>query len=348
MPRHVVEGPQLHGDIPQGFGISTNEPVFDPQIHLQIEPPPVVFSESFETSAFPPPATGFSLGYSKPFRLLSDKGVEDFRQIVQANKQFAKTNNERTPNCLRGLGYRSQFVRDVTYSKEVTSFLGALAGKPVAPHTCTMNMAHTNIGAIPQQQDTPVLVDQWHVDSVDYVLVIMLSEPRNIKGGNLEVLHQLGLRDNHELLQSDISRDMGDQVHAIEYPGAGYAVFLQGSKILHHVSLITAASEERITVVNAYMNLDVFEPDSTRFHTFNHQDPSHVAGVEFARHTAWRVRGLMDYISSEVEFGRDREELAGLLERASQTLARSANLLVGKEDDVLQWSDETKKIKAKL
>ncbi len=56
----------------------------------------------------------------------------------------------------------------------------------------------------------------------------------------------------------------------------------------------------------------------------------------------------MDYITSQVEWGHDRQDLAKMLEDASKELKQAADLISGRVDDILVWSDETKKIKAKL
>ena len=80
--------------------------------------------------------------------------IDDF-----VSAQHAK-GNERIPKCLRGLGYRSKFVRDLTDAPAVVELFSAIAGKPLTPHTMPMNMAHTNFGQRVEPGAKPVIVDQ--------------------------------------------------------------------------------------------------------------------------------------------------------------------------------------------
>ena len=209
---HVAAPLQLPLGLPEGFALDSSEPLFDPSRHLQIELPTAAHSSEFVKSSFPynhgaAAARDYSLGYTEPFRLLSDEGVRVLQTIVAKNERFAKS-NERTPKCLRGLGYSSRFVRDLTYHPAVTELFSQLAGKPLAPHGMGMNMGHTNFGRKIKASSgaPPVIVDQWHVDSVDFVCVLMLSDLSGTKGGNLEVLHKRGVRDNADFMQSGVSK----------------------------------------------------------------------------------------------------------------------------------------------
>lgn len=350
-PSYVVAGPKLPRGIPAGFELASNEAAFDPAVHLSMEIPTAVWSSDFERFPFPHSAKspeGFKLGYCEPFRLLSEEGVQVLRGIMEANEVHAKS-NERIPKCLRGLAYRSQFVRDLTYSPEVLELVSQLAGKPLAPHGMPMNIGHTNWGrkVNGENGEEAVIVDQWHVDSVDYVMVLILSDLSKMVGGDLEVLHKAGVRDNAEFLQAGIGPDMQKHVRKVAYPGAGYCIFMHGSQILHRVSPISFADEARISCVTSYMSRNVFDEDSTRFHTFKHQDPEHVSAVEYARHQAWRVGGVMEYLQEKLKFGTPTDEISGVLRDAASTLEKAARLVDGTENDQLAWIDQ-KTVQAKF
>ena len=66
-------------------------------------------------------------------------------------------------------------------------------------------------------------VDAWHFDSVDYVLVIMLSDLTDMEGGELEVLRlNLGGKENTlKLAETGIPREYVDSV---SYEAAGHAI----------------------------------------------------------------------------------------------------------------------------
>ncbi len=51
------------------------------------------------------------------------------------------------------------------------------------PHPMVSNFSHTNIGLPGRTED----VDKWHLDSVDYVLVLGMSDMSENVGGALEI-----------------------------------------------------------------------------------------------------------------------------------------------------------------
>jgi hypothetical protein len=346
---YLMEPPAFPHILPHGYGVSSQripamelDLTFDPAVHLQIEPPDGVVSDDFVDFPFPLPVNaeaGFGLAYSKPFRLLSDEGVNALSALIDANKQFAKS-SARIPRCIRGLGYRSKFVRDLNCDPQTVDLLSAMAGKPVAPHGMHMNMSHVNLGRPVKKGEPPVIVDQWHVDSVDYVCVIIMSDLSQSIGGDLQVLCKKDVRDNSDFLARGVTPDLEGLVRTIQYPGKGHAIFIRGSEVLHRITPVLEALEPRVSVVNAYMSRNVFDADSTRYQTFVEQDPEHVSKVEFSRHTAWKVQGMMKYIMDEVEWGKPKEELAALMRRAAVDLEKAAALVNQEEEDILHWIKE--------
>jgi hypothetical protein len=57
-----------------------------------------------------------SLGYSAPFRVVSDAGVERLREVID-NHKHRTSGNERQQNILRGLGYHSKFIEDFLHDE---------------------------------------------------------------------------------------------------------------------------------------------------------------------------------------------------------------------------------------
>lgn len=351
-PSYIADSLGLPSGVPHGYHVDDDEPTFDPAVHLQLSLPSTVHTSDFKRCAFPytrEDAQDFSLGYTEPFRLLSDEGVRVLRGIVAKNEVHAKS-NERIPKCLRGLGYRSKFVREFTYHPEVLSLMARLAGKPIGPHGMPMNIAHTNFGKriVQSEGKPPVIVDQWHVDSVDYVCVLILSDLSETVGGKLEVLHKHGVRDNSQLMQGGVTKEMQHLVRGVEYPGAGYCILMQGSQILHRVSPVLAANVPRMSCVTSYQSLDVFDTDASRYHTFREWDGEGVASVEYARLQAWRIRGQMDYLVEKAEFGKQSAaDLAKMLRNSAAILEQSARLLTREEEDRLEFIDH-EKVQSKL
>ena len=202
--------------VPNGIAPTAEKVLFDPAKHLQLEAPAYV--KMLPTSAqlasgltagerveFPVPvtsapdesadralarragsgaATPFTgLAYSAPFRLLSDAGVQALRSIIAANEPFAAPLPSRSAKALRGMCYRSQFMTDFNYCDEVLAHFSKIAGTPLGPHHMSMNIGQVNIGAIGSSRP----VDNWHIDSVPYVCVLLLSDATDMEGGKLLV-----------------------------------------------------------------------------------------------------------------------------------------------------------------
>ena len=103
---------------------------------------------------------------------MSDAGVEALKCAIWENEESAQPLRSRAAKSIRGLGYRSQFIRDFNCCTKILEHFSAMAGMPLGPHDMTMNMSQTNFGEI--GADRPV--DAWHIDSVPYVCALLLSD----------------------------------------------------------------------------------------------------------------------------------------------------------------------------
>jgi hypothetical protein len=200
---------------------------FDPSIHLQIEPPDGVKNLKFENISYPflpHEALHNGLAYTKPFRILSDAGVKAARTSMEEHISTLGKSNDRASKYVRGLGYVSQFHRDLAYSPKVLELLSDFADEKIVPHSMTMNISHCNIGEIA----TGKPVDKWHVDSVDYVLIVILSDLTDMVGGELRVLQQPNDKSGtffSELSQKGIPSTI--PIETVNYIGAGdYSVLI--------------------------------------------------------------------------------------------------------------------------
>jgi hypothetical protein len=324
---------------------------FDPAVHLQLEAPAYIktltdrSTGSVDKVAFPVPlgthesggvAWPFNghggapvpfdgLAFSAPFRVLSDEGVRAMREAIYNNERFAQT-TDRAPKVLRGLGYRSSFIRDFTYSPQVLEHLSHMSGNPVHPHDMPLNIAHVNFGEIGNEQP----VDEWHLDSVPYVMVVLLSDATDMQGGNLQVARLGDAKETLKKIAID-GIDMKD-VDVVNYPGPGYAIFMQGSRIAHGVTPVSSAREPRLTLVNSYQSRNPFAEDRTKYRTFASWDPDDAAPSEYARHIAWRVQGRLDYLIKKGLFGQ-RNDILSILDGASTELRTAHDLITGKTAD---------------
>ena len=106
-------------------------------------------------------------------------------QIYFNRNESDGTGESRLGSFARGAGYRSRFIRDFCDSRELSAHLGAIAGVQLGRHSvpavaCGINYA---------PEDISKAVDTWHVDSVSFDSVIMLSDPAAIRGGEFQVFH---------------------------------------------------------------------------------------------------------------------------------------------------------------
>lgn len=303
--------------------------VFDPAIHLQLESPAYLKTLDFShpskaTSPYPPNKNFGGLAFSSPFRILSDAGLAAVREVVFRHERHAKR-NERIPKCLRGLGYRSRFIRDLTFCPQVLDFLSSMAGKKIWPHDLGMNVSQINFGIIGGKEN----VDEWHMDSVEYVMVIILSDISSMVGGELQVAR---VEDPEEALRMIHMGELPAS-DTVNYTSAGMAILMQGSKIAHQVTPVKSGKEQRLTLVNSYQSLDPFAPDRSVYRTFKVQDPDGVHQTEWARHAAWRGQGQLDFLVKNPQWG-DSDTMLKCLRKTAAELQYAADLIAGKKEDV--------------
>eukprot|EP00466_Bigelowiella_natans_P004824 jgi/Bigna1/135047/aug1.27_g9755 len=319
---------------PVEFKMDLEDVPFDLRRHLQYEPPSHVKTLEFKDVPFPySPEIQRNfpgIAYTRPFRLLSDEGTRILKSIVMRYKDAHLKQNERN-KCLRGLGYLSKWVRDFTFNPEVNKIFADLSLQPLSPHNGIMNHGHTNFG----EPGAGRAVDQWHVDSTDYVCVLILSDMTDMDGGELQVLQMADATGKFfdDLMVKGVPKS---KVETVNYKGAGYCVFMQGSKILHSVTPVLKARGPRISFVQSFSNRNVFADDRTRLVAFRDQfdDPDDVANLEYARHKAWRVKGQMQYIAEKLKFGTSEKELASIFANAAKELLKARKLLLREISDL--------------
>jgi hypothetical protein len=130
---------------------------------------------------------------------------------VDSHKADYAKGTARQQSSLRGMGYLSQFVRDFVYDESFLNYVSSLANEPLCPHSFGMHIVQSNVGFVAAEATE---VDVWHFDSVDYVLVIMISDLTDMVGGELEVLRlNLGGKENTlKLKETGIPREHVDTV----------------------------------------------------------------------------------------------------------------------------------------
>ena len=259
----------------------------------------------------------------------SDAGIQAAREAIFENQERLKVSSSRISHCVRGLGCVSNFHREMAHCTEIMYLCEELAQDELSTHTMQLNMSHSNVG-FPDPKAVPV--DKWHTDATDYVIVIILSDLTDMKGGELQVLQLPDSSRQGSFVTLKKTGVPPELVETVQYTGAGYGIFMQGSKILHTVKGVLEAREPRVSLVNSFMSTNVFLPDSTKYSTYNN-DASDVVAMEYSRHKAWRVTSQLQYIKDSKDFISDKQLLMKILRNAAAELLTAANALDGKPED---------------
>ncbi len=292
----------IHPDAPPpGYGfVLDDEPVFDPAIHLQLEPPERIWTmaelgyDQHVISRFASP-----IAMTSPARVLSEAGAAVLQEIAHRLQPFIRYNSAstRVPAALRGTTHRSRFVRDLCRAPEVTAFFSEMFQTPLMPHTISHHQGHMNF----QPRELSQNVDSWHHDLVAFDWVMMVHDPASIRGGRFQMFD--GTREEGWAIARRGEEIPPERILTPDFPAAGYACFMQGAAVFHRASRMEQLGF-RASLVQSYVSRDTSVPDPNRIYWVetterNEQDPNFMlerrcAPAEWARHRAWVARQRLE------------------------------------------------------
>ena len=284
MPAAALPFPR---ELPPSYAEIPEEPTFDPTRHLALEAPRNIWRLSdLGYSAAEISACASGIAVAGPFRLLSEEGVALARSVALQLRNSCET-GDRTAKYLPGGVYRSRFLRDLCNCAAITDFLSDIAGCELLPHNMPSQQLYINYAP----DDLTKAVDTWHVDSIGFDYVLLVSDPRTFGGGEFQFFRGTAaeaaalLRTDIDSLTDATSSDLPlDRVVTAALPAAGYALFQQGNMVVHRATALTRRAE-RITMVPGLIALDTRCADPTKDGVADWGEPGIVA--EFARHKAW-------------------------------------------------------------
>lgn len=171
-----------------------DEPLFQPEIHLapwdlnELRKSATTINGMYqlEPSHPVPEHLNNAFAFSKTFRVLSEEGYRIARAILEReyDNGFVQP-DRRIQLCLRGVTYRSPFLRAFSESPRIRELACALTGENLCIHGMISNHAHINWGVPHNNVGEIKSVDQWHQDSVSHVLIVLMSEMEESEGGVL-------------------------------------------------------------------------------------------------------------------------------------------------------------------
>jgi len=313
---------------PQNYRQLADEPCFDAARHLAPERPARTWTlADFGYDAAAIAVAASPVAITSPFRLLSPEGVTAFRQVALALYGNRRTSN-RTASYVSGSVYRSRFIRDLCNAPEIAQVMSEIAGCELVAHSMPSQQAYINFAP----EDVGRAVDTWHTDGIGFDYVLMLSDPQLFEGGEFQFFQ--GTREEAASLLEigvgglvgPVTRDLpADRVVSAAFPAAGYAVFQQGTHVVHRATALRRAAE-RITVVPGMVTRQLSAPDPTRDVVAGWSEPG--IESEYARHKAWLARSKLDGLIAALESpAQTPADLAKALREAIGDAERAATVL---------------------
>lgn len=310
-------------ECPSEYIILEDEPVFDAAIHLNLGQPERIIDLAdlgYSSSEIAECPTSF--GVSTAFQILSDEGLRIMHDLctrIYANRnKGAGTGKDRLGSYVRGAGYRSTFIRDFCDSPELAAHLFNITGTSLARHSvpavaCGINYA---------PDDITKAVDNWHVDSVAFDIVLMISDPVQLKGGEFQTF--LGTKQEGRTLLG-ISGEEGrdaelpdSRIVTMEFPAAGYGFIQQGNMIFHRACRLTEVCE-RITMIPSFVVTPSTAKDATNsINMAGWEDPGIVP--ELTRHEVWRASARLQKLLSEIRLSNDNDLLVREIDASLEPL----------------------------
>ena len=310
---------------PPGFDLLSEDESWDAARHLEIvEPERVTLLEEWGVDAAGPTALS-PVAITSPFRFLSDAGAARLQAICAELEQYA-VSDERIPKKVRGSIYRSRFLRGMYHDPAVLELLRRLAQAPLEPHPVSHHTVHLNYAP----DDLSLNVDQWHRDATAFDYVLMVNDPRPMVGGRFEYF--AGPVEEGRDLLVDGPGLPAERVVAPEFPGAGWAVFQQGHRVLHRACRLEERYP-RITLVASYWAPVAGIDDPTDLPTLLKADTREIALTEWARYQSLvAARELEHFAATKTDFRHDADELQAGLREAAQRLLDAADAFDSAEE----------------
>lgn len=299
------------------------EPIFSAKKHLDLGQPRSITSlEALGYSGTEIEACPSNFGVSSAFKILSSEGLQIMREIClkmyDNRNESVGTGKNRLGSYCRGAGYRSSFIRDFCDSPELAEHLSNIASVTLARHSVPAVACGVNYAP----DDITKSVDTWHTDSVAFDIVMMLSDPQTLKGGDFQYYH--GTKEEGQSILG-ISGEEGidtelppERVITVPFPAAGYGFLQQGNMIFHRACRLLEKAE-RMTMIPSFVVVPETANDATNsVNMAGWDDPGITA--ELTRHEAWRASARLRQLVETVSLQDDNQTLVREIDKALGSL----------------------------
>ncbi|RHZ58849.1 uncharacterized protein CDV56_107140 [Aspergillus thermomutatus] len=282
---------------------------FDPAKHLDFTPPSKVYTMA---ELGYPERRGISpVGVSEPFPMFSAEAIQIMRKEALGEDVFAKyhCSSDLAKGQLRGYAAEcAPFVYDAWKHPQTLAIVSEIAGVDLVP-VMDYEIGHINISVQSEEdkaryltavaeksqeadksvsdgswEDEDPIVD-WHTDGYPFVCVVMLSDCKDMIGGETEL------------------RKGNGQTTKIRGPQMGSAAILQG-RYIEHRALRALGITERITMVTSFRPRSPAIPDHTVLTTIR---PISDLGELYHQFAEYRFEILEDRLRGVNKYMRDRK-----------------------------------------
>jgi hypothetical protein len=291
-------------DRPAGYSLARADVAWEPRF-LQLDTAPAVH-EFAEFGTVPDDVLLSPVAITDPFRLLSEEGARVAVEIARELESLAVA--DVRSKRMRGCTYRSRFFAGMYSDPALLSYLSDLAQADLRPHPIGHHRVQLNF--VPE--DLGRAVDVWHYDVVSFDIVMLLTEPSLMKGGNTEYF--LGTVEEGEAILRQGGRLPAERIVQVAYPGAGWGFLQQGHQVLHRAAPLDEPYP-RVSLVASYYCADSRFREPTILPPLRVADGRDVALLEWANYAAYRtVAKLQRFLEDQPDFGLEPAEVRDRLQ----------------------------------
>lgn len=205
-----------------------------------------------------------SLALTGPITLLTQEGSEVLAGTARQLAGTATDNDYVVSRRLRAVEKLSGFVHDMLRDKTFLVAVSRLVGVPLIPHPVQDAGTQINYYAAPTIATAgPPEVAKWHVDGMNYVFTMLLTDHSGFEGG--EYVYFKGHREDFALRPgAGPSEDVapGD-LGIAPFVNVGDTMFTRGSRVYHAVTPVT--SGHRTTIAFSLFCPYLAREDANRF-----------------------------------------------------------------------------------
>jgi hypothetical protein len=296
---------------------------------LEARPTLYMLGAHFRYSALELAHVASKVGASAPVKLLSETGLEKFRELVRLFREQGLVVSEKNPDrdAARGCTYHSRYLCDFMKAPSLLGYFSRIAGIELIPIPIRYSQVQINmLPAYNPKAREPGF--GTHIDSTNFACVLMLTDTRRMEGGALQ--HALMTREQFFVRAGSDDNVANAHLHMVladdellttSFPEAGTTALQQGVLVPHQVENVRKVDGTRDTVA----------------FTLHPANPMVRRLDYFSAASTWNSRGIKEDIGNLLVELADRriEAINGALALA-QNLADTTDAIGAEQFDELR------------